>query len=152
MVGTKGASTWVCHQEIFSLKSQKPLASIQAGFCDLALHDAIQTKRWYLGTEVLSRGLVGDTGNHEIWNNQAKRHLFIQKPVRRSTASLPAATLKPPLHPCFSLVCCVCVLAAFQSAPGCQLTEDNYSYLTAAFTASPFCRHLERENMPSRGP
>lgn len=46
----------------------------------------------------------------------------------------------------------VCVWAAFQPAPGCQLIVDNYSYLTAAFTASPFCGHLRRENMPSRGP
>lgn len=46
----------------------------------------------------------------------------------------------------------VCVRAAFQPAPGCQLIVDNYSYLTAAFTASPFWRHLQRENMPSRGP
>lgn len=46
----------------------------------------------------------------------------------------------------------VCVRAAFQPAPGCRLIVDNYSYLTAAFTASPFWRHLQRENMPSRSP
>lgn len=151
-MGTKGASTWVCHQEIFSLKSQKPLASIQAEFCDLALHDAIQTKHWYLGTEILSRGLVGDTGNHEIRNNQAKRHHLHSKTSPSQHSLFTGCNSQTPPHPRFSLVCCVCVLAAFQSAPGCQLTADNYSYLTAAFTASPFCRHLERENMPSRGP
>lgn len=60
----------------------------------------------------------------------------------------------PPASPSLPLfgVLCLCVSAAFQSAPGCQLIVDNYSYLTAAFTASPFCRHLERENMPGRGP
>lgn len=60
-------------------------------------------------------------------------------------------TFFPPSRPLFGVLC-LCVSAAFQSAPGCQLIVDNYSYLTAAFTASPFCRHLERENMPSRGP
>lgn len=58
-------------------------------------------------------------------------------------------------HPCSSMPLSfhrVCALAAFQPAPGCQLIVDNYSYLTAAFTASPFWRHLERENIPSAGP
>lgn len=36
---------------------------------------------------------------------------------------------------------CLCV-SSFQLAPGCQLIVDNYSYLTAAFTASAFLQAL----------
>lgn len=100
----------------------------------LKRHEPVHLQHLYFTSRVFFHSLAGG------FQNRHGCHflLFFPRDI------LPSMPFLPPPR--------VCVWAAFQPAPGCQLIVDNYSYLTAAFTASPFCGHLRRENMPSRGP